>query len=99
MKRVVAYVPDLMDRSRLTAAGKVEFVGQPDELAEATADLVLVDLMRPGVLEVLPAIAGRVVGFARHEREDVMAAARAVGCHEALTRAVFFRRLPELLSG
>ena len=94
--RIVAYMPDLMDRSRLDGSD-VEFVADPGDLAEVRADLVLVDLMRPGVLAVLPNVQGRIVGFARHEREDVMEAAREAGCDEAISRAVFFRRLPELL--
>ena len=57
MIRVVAYVPDLMDRSKVSAAaaGPVTFVASPDELDDvgADADLVLADLGRPGVLDAL----------------------------------------------
>ena len=90
MRRVVAYVPDLMDRSRLTG---VTFVATPGELASADADVVLVDLSRPGVLDVLPAVAERVpriVGFGSHVDTKLLAAARAAGCTEVLPRSRFF---------
>ena len=55
VQSVVAYVPDLMDRSKVSAAaaGDVRFVRQPGDLAAAatTADLVVVDLGRDGVLD------------------------------------------------
>ena len=94
---VVAYVPDLMDRSKVAAAGDVTFVAAPADLAGTDADLVLVDLGRPGVLDVLPHIAARVVGFANHEREELFDAARAAGA-EPLARSVFFRRVGDLVA-
>ena len=40
-RRVVAFVPDLMDRSRLSAPGvEVLFVDDPEGLADAHADPV-----------------------------------------------------------
>ena len=57
--RVVAYVPELIDRSKVAAAADVTFVGDPAELAAADADLVVVDLSRPGVVDVLPRIRAR----------------------------------------
>jgi hypothetical protein len=97
MKRVVAYVPDLMDRSRI--GGSVTFVRSPAELAAAAvdADLVLVDLARPGVLEVLASIDAPTVGFASHVDRELIAAARVAGCGEVLARSAFFSRLPQLL--
>jgi len=97
MKRVVAYVPDLMDRSRL--GGSVTFVAAPAELVAASvdADLVLVDLARPGVLEVLASIAAPTIGFASHVDRELIAAARRAGCGEVLARSAFFSRLPQLL--
>jgi hypothetical protein len=101
--KVVAYVPDLMDRSRISGAGgpPVEFVATPDELPErsASADLVIVDLRRPGVLEVLPHVAAPTVGFGSHVDTDLLAAARAAGCDQVLARSAFFGRLHSLLSG
>jgi len=100
MTRIVAYVPDLMDRSKVKAAAPdVTFVATPAALvpAAADADLVVVDLTRPGVVEVLPSIEGRMVGFANHAARDVMDAALAAGCERVMARSAFFSRLAELL--
>jgi hypothetical protein len=95
---VAGFVPDLMDRSRIGAAGvDVVWAASPAALAGLDADLVLVDLSRPGVLDVLPRLPGRVVGFASHVDRELHAAARAAGCDEVLTRSAFFGRLPEVL--
>ena len=99
MTTVAAYVPDLMDRSKLSAVGggRVAFVRAPAELADSDADVVVVDLGRPGVLDVLPALAGRrVIGFGSHVDTDLLDAARAAGC-EVLPRSKFFARLGEVL--
>ena len=59
---IVALTPDLMDRSKVSAAATalgetVQFVGQADRLASRVAaqetDLVVVDLSRPSVLDAL----------------------------------------------
>lgn len=99
MTRIAAFVPDLMDRSKVAAAGgaDVTFVRAPAELAGAGADLVVVDLGRPGVLEALAALRGvRTVGFASHVDTDLMQAAEGAGC-EVLARSRFFSRLGEIL--
>lgn len=102
--RVAAHVPDLMDRSRIAGASPdVVFVARADALPEAAAgaDVVVVDLSRAGVVEVLPDLAAagvRVVGFASHVDRPLLAAARAAGCGEVLARSAFFSRLPELLA-
>jgi len=97
--RVAAYAPDLMDRSKLAAAGDVTFVADPSELAAAGADLVVVDLSRPGVLDALAGLAGvRTIGFGSHVDHELLAAARAAGCEEVLPRSRFFARLGELLA-
>ncbi|QXC59128.1 hypothetical protein KSP35_11950 [Aquihabitans sp. G128] len=99
--RVVAYVPDLMDRSKLARLGAVEVVhvARPDDLAAVAVDgdLVVVDLSRPGAVAALGAIAGQVVGFASHVDTDLIAAARAAGCGEVLPRSRFFATLAERL--
>lgn len=105
--RVVALVPDLMDRSRLAgpaaAAGVgVQFVGSAaalvEEVGAGDVGLVLLDLGRPGVLDLAGRLPPglRVVGFASHVDEATLAAARAAGV-EALARSAFFRELPKLL--
>ncbi len=102
MSRVVAYVPDLMDRSRMAALGDVAFVGDPAELADRAAaegaDVVVVDLTRPGTLEAVAAVDARVVGFANHTERELMDAARAAGCTTVLARSAFFARIGELLA-
>lgn len=100
--RIVAYVPDLMDRSRIQAAAPgVRAVAVPADLPDAAGagDLVVVDLSRPGVLDVLGAVTGRVIGFAPHVDGDLLTAATAAGCDLVLPRSQFFRRVAELLTG
>ncbi len=102
MTRVVAYVPDLMDRSRIAAAAEVTFVDRPEGLADVAAqgaDVAVVDLTRPGVLEAIPSVAVRVLGFANHTERELLESARAAGCEQALARSAFFSRLPDLLAG
>ena len=95
--RALAYTPDLMDRSKVAATvSGVRFVTRPGDLIGADADLVIVDLDRPGVLDVLPAVrAARLVGFASHVEGATLAAARDAGC-DALARSRFFRQLSAL---
>lgn len=99
MSGVVAYVPDLMDRSRISSAADVTFVPGPGALAAAAedADVVVVDLTRPGVLEAVGSLTARVIGFANHTERELMESARAAGCETVLARSAFFSRLPELL--
>jgi hypothetical protein len=105
---VLAFVPDLMDRSRVELAGRatkqpVLFVDRVDDLPEAAAGgaaWVVIDLGRPGALEVLPALAAlRTVGFASHVDTALREAATAAGCDEVLPRSVFFRRLERMQPG
>ncbi len=96
--RVTAYVPDLMDRSKLAAAGDVTFVSTPGELAGTTAELVVVDLSRAGVLEAVGQVGVRTIGFGSHVDHELLAAARAAGCDEVLPRSKFFARIGELLA-
>lgn len=102
---VVAFVPDLMDRSKIAAAAPgTRFVGSTAELLAATSaavapvDLVVVDLGRPGVADALRLINGRIIGFASHVDRELIDSAAAAGC-EAMPRSAFFFRLPALLNG
>ena len=101
MSRVVAYVPDLMDRSRMAALGDVVFVSDPSRLAATAAaegaEVVVVDLTRPGALDAVARVEGRVVGFANHTERELMDAARAAGCDTVVARSAFFTRLRELV--
>src|SRR5207302_1301344 len=76
MTAIVAYVPDLMDRSKVSAAAgdRVRFVGSPAELeaAAAGADLVVVDLSRTGVLEAMARITTRTIGFGSHVDTELL---------------------------
>ena len=89
--KVAAYVPDLMDRSKVAAAAPgAAFVDDPAELASLDVDLVVLDLTRPGAVDVIPKVRGRTVGFCRHTMRDVIAAAEAAGCDRVLVRSEFF---------
>ena len=95
---IAAYVPDLMDRSRF-AGIDVEFVASPATLRDVDAEIVVVDLSRPGVLEAVGQLEGvRTIGFGSHVDRDLLAAAKDAGCDEVLTRSEFFRRIGELLA-
>ena len=96
--RVVAYAPDLMDQSKLRGHG-AEMVRSLDELADTEADLVLLDLARPGAVEAVGHIDAPVIGFGSHVDTELLEAARRAGGVEVLPRSQFFRRLPDLLSG
>lgn len=93
MADAAGYVPDLMDRSKLRG---IRFVRRPEELEEADEPLLVVDLSRPGVLDVLPRLRGRrVVGFGSHVDRETLAAAQAAGC-QAFARSELFRKWPNL---
>ena len=98
---MVAYTPDLMDRSKIAAASPdVAFAAGPGELPAlaGAADLVVADLSRPGVLEVLAelSVSARVIGYGSHVDRATLERAAAAGC-EAMPRSQFFRSLGELL--
>jgi len=97
--KVAGYVPDLMDRSKVAAAVPgVEFVANPRLLVEVEADVVVLDLSRPGVIEALSALAHvRTVGFGSHVDVETLQAATAAGCDVVLARSAFFGRLPGVL--
>ena len=105
MSRVVVFVPDLMDRSKVQAAIKrtgaeAEVVADPGELAAASidAEAVIVDLGRDGVLEALAAIDAPTVGFGRHDDTAALDAALAAGCDQVLPRSTFFRGLDGIVA-
>ncbi len=102
MTPVVAYVPDLMDRSRVEIAGRTagldfDFVAEPEDLAVAVGRgvrFVVVDLAQAGILEVLPRLRrAHTVGFASHVDKTLLVRARAAGCDEVMARSAVFRRL------
>ncbi|MDQ3108235.1 MAG: hypothetical protein M3Q68_10575 [Actinomycetota bacterium] len=98
MPRVAAYTPDLMDRSKISAAvPDCRFVARPEALVGlAGTDVILVDLSKKDVLATLgDIVAGgaRVVAFGSHVDHQLLAAAEAAGCGEVLPRSKFFTRL------
>ncbi|MDX6659862.1 MAG: hypothetical protein QOJ55_684 [Solirubrobacteraceae bacterium] len=96
--KIVALTPDLADRARISAvAPEAVFVNAAALLprAAAGADVVVVDLTRAGVVDVLAEVVGggaRVVGFGPHVEAELLAAAVAAGA-EAVPRSRFFRDL------
>jgi len=97
--RVAAFVPDLMDRSRISAAvADVVFVRDVADLVAEAADVIVLDAARAGALDIVPSLRGRIVAFGSHVDTALLDAARAAGVDEVLPRSAFFRRLPEVLS-
>ena len=100
-RRVVAYVPDLMDRSKLLAVVPgARIVRAPAELGPLdTAATVVVDLSRPGALDLVDTAVtagARVLAFGSHVDRVLLDAAAARGA-QVLARSAFFSRLGELL--
>jgi len=92
---VVAFVPDLMDRSRLGfGVDIITFVRElPDVTHSPASGTLLVDLARVAEPESLAAYARagwRVVAFGSHVDREKLAAAASGGV-EVLTRSAFFR--------
>lgn len=99
---VAAYTPDLMDRSKISATvPDCRFVARPEALVGlADIDVVLVDLSKRGVLEVIPDIVAggvRLIAYGSHVDKELLAAATAAGCTEVLPRSKFFNGLAERL--
>jgi DNA-binding NarL/FixJ family response regulator len=91
--RIVAYVSDLMDRSRVQAAvDGITFVSDPT--AAAGADVVLVDLARfAAAIAAIRAAApeARIVAFGPHVDEELLDRAATAGADTVLPRSRFFR--------
>ena len=76
----------------------VELIDTPADLVGAEADLILVDLGRRGVLDVLHRITTPTLGFCAHVDDQLMSEAAAAGCDEVLPRSRVFRRLADLVA-
>ena len=100
--KVAAYVPDLMDRSRFAKVDDVTFFRTLDALAGVAADfdVIVVDLGRSGVIEVVSQFASRArcVGFASHVDHDTIEAAKIAGVAEVYPRSRFFSRMVPILA-
>lgn len=93
---VVAFVPDLLDRSRFEGLG-ARFVRTLEQLEAAQADVAVADLSREGALEALATcVAARKLGFAPHVEGELLVHARSLGI-EAYPRSRFFRQLRGLV--
>ena len=90
---VVAYVTDLMDRSKVeSAVDGVSFARDP--AAAAGADVIVVDLARFGnaVGDIRAAAPdARIVAFGPHVDDELLERARAAGADTVLARSQFFR--------
>jgi DNA-binding NarL/FixJ family response regulator len=91
--RVVALVPDMMDRSRIASAvAGVEFIEAAD--AGSSADVVIIDLGRRGT-DVARARASapsaRIVAYGPHVDDEAFDRARRDGADLVLPRSRFFR--------
>lgn len=97
--RVATFAPDLMDQSKIRAAfPDAKRLRSTTQLSGCDADVVIVDLGRPGVLDAVPEIIAngiRVVGFASHVDDELIGLAWAAGATEVLPRSVFFKRLSD----
>jgi DNA-binding NarL/FixJ family response regulator len=90
---IVALVPDLMDRSRVSAALPTAVFAR-DVAACAGATVVIVDLGRHGDDVAALRIAApdaRIVAFGSHVDEARLESARAAGADLVLARSQFFR--------
>ena len=89
--RIVAFVDDLMDRSRLGSLGTVVWASAAE--AAVGAEIVIVDVVRHGaaigaIRALVPG--AHVVAYGPHVDEAALATARAAGADLALARSRFF---------
>ena len=101
MAEIVVLAPDLMDRSKITAAAPgASVVRSVDAVIASPGVLIVADLSRPGVVDALGgwvAAGARVIGFASHVDRDLIETSRSSGA-EVMARSAFFGRVGELLT-
>ena len=91
--RVVAFVGDLLDRSKISAAvPDAGFATSPEDAAGA--DIVVIDVKAhphavAAVRKLVPD--ARLVAYGRHDNPEALEAARADGADVALPRSRFFQ--------
>ena len=96
---VAAFVPDLMDRSKVSAHIEgVVFVADPKKLESISPQprLIILDLEQNVAETTLTKLAqadSRVVGYLRHTNLKGQAQAKKIGLDQVLYRSVFFERL------
>lgn len=110
-RTIVIAVKDLLFGSKLHEASKrsgvavqwaSRFQRLSDEARTKAADVVIADLMEPGIIDELAIVkrerpATQVIGFLGHERVDLAEAASAIGVGEILTRGQMAKRAESLL--
>lgn len=90
--RVVAFVDDLMDRSRLGGIDGLRYTRDADACTDA--DVVIVDLARhAAAIPVIVAAApdARIIAFGSHVDTDVLEDAARAGATLVLARSQFLR--------
>jgi DNA-binding response OmpR family regulator len=110
--KILAAIHDLMFSSKVNAAAQgrpITWLKRGtkvvDEVSREKPDVLLIDLAAPqldavnAIREIKKGAGITVIGYVDHTREDVMAAARAAGCDQVMSKGEFARRLPELLDG
>jgi DNA-binding NarL/FixJ family response regulator len=99
--KVVAFVTDLMDRSKVQAAvPDATFARDPADAADA--DVVVVDLVRFGdaIAALRTAAPGaRIVAFGPHVDDELLARAGEAGADSVMPRSLFFRDPVAALGG
>jgi len=94
------FASKILETARALGISAAQAASDSTELA--SAKLVVLDLEKLGV-EGVRQLRGRtkakLIGYASHVADDVLAGARDAGCDEVLTRGQLSARLPQLLSG
>lgn len=95
MADIVAFVPNLMDRSRFPST--VTFISSADDLADHAPRLVVVDIDRCEDLASFVVEGAEIIGFGPHVESALADQATKAGYSRVLTRSVFFKRCKSLL--
>jgi DNA-binding NarL/FixJ family response regulator len=104
---IVGLVADLMSAARIRGAAREAVTVQDlDRLLDAIGPetrLVLIDLQARDAVAAVERVGqrapdARVVAFAPHVAEDLLAGARVAGADEVMVRGAFVRALPRLVA-
>ena len=112
--KIAAAIHDLMFSSKVNAAARGQPVawlprGQQVAtwVAEQKPDVLLIDLGNPKLdpVAAIAAVKGNIetnrvviIGYIGHEQAETIAAAKAAGADQVMSKGEFARRLPELLA-
>ncbi len=95
MAEVVAFVPNLMDRSKFPAT--VTFISSAEELSTHNPRIVVVDLDRCDNIGSFVIDGAELIGFGPHVESSLADQAVEAGYTNVLPRSVFFKRCKSLL--